>query len=207
MTASSVEEQNSGASMEPIHAWALALYEGVSAVHELPDDAWRLLHIAAHYYAAAGDGDADQVARRARDLALAAPIDGLTADEQAIVAGVAALQREKPRPRREPALLRLDARDQQVATRLAAILRIARALSAEPSGGLLVQVDGQATMLAIDGARAAEVAEAAGGNADLWRESIGALAIRPAEPGETLVPIGARSDANIPASLLNVAPD
>jgi CHAD domain-containing protein len=207
MSASSVEGQDSGASVGPIYAWALALFEGTGAAHGLPGDAWRLLHIAADCYAAAGDGDADQVARRARDLALAAPIDGLTPDEQGIVAGVAALQRDKPRPRREPALLRLDARDQQVATRLAAILRIARALSTEPSGSLLAQVDGDATTLAIDGARAAKVAEAAGSNAGLWRESIGALAIRPAEPGETLVPIGAGSNAHVLASLRNAAPD
>jgi CHAD domain-containing protein len=208
MTASNVEDQGIGVSLEPLQAWALALFEEAAAAHRLPSEARRLLQIAADCYAAAGDGNADQIARRARDLALAAPIDGLTADQQAIVAGAAALQREKARPRREPALLRLDARDQKVATRLGAILRVARALSAEPLSSLLAQVDSNTTTLAIDGARAAEIAEAADSNADLWRDSIGPLAIRPAESGETLTPIGASSNEYMPARLRNVvAPD
>jgi CHAD domain-containing protein len=206
MTASSVEDRSAGASAAPLHAWALALFEGAAAAHRLPNDARRLLQVAAACYAAAGDGDADQVARRARDLALAAPIDGLTPDQQAIAAGAAALQREKARPRREPALLRLDARDQKAATRLAAILRVARALSAEPAGGLLAQVDGDATTLAIDGAQAAEMSQAAATSGDLWRDSIGPLAIRPAEPGEILTPIGAGIHGHEPPSLRAAVP-
>jgi CHAD domain-containing protein len=208
MTASSVEEQSADASAAVLHSWALALFEGAALAHRLPDDARRLLHVAADCYIAAGHGDTDQVARRARDLALLAPIEGLTSDEQAIAAGAAALQREKARPRREPALLRLDTRDQKVATRLAAILRVARALSAELPGGLLAQVDGDATTLAIDGARAAKMAEAADRNADLWRDSIGPLAIRPAEAGETVAPIGARSNGyGLPSLPASAAPD
>src|SRR5262245_42589127 len=206
MTASSVEDQGAGVSPEPLHAWALALFERAAAAHRLPGETRRLLQIAADCYATAGEGDADEVARRARDLALAAPIDGLTPDQQAIAAGAAALQREKARPRREPALLRLDARDQKAATRLAAILRVARALSAEPLGGLLAQVDGDATMFAIDGPRAVEIAAAADSNAELWRDSIGPLTIRPAEPSEALTPISAAVDGQGQASLRNATP-
>jgi CHAD domain-containing protein len=197
MTANSVKDQIAGTSAEPLYVWALALFEGAAAAHRLPGDARRLLQVAADcYIAAAGDGDADQIARRARDLALAAPIAGLTSDEQAIAAGVAALQREKARPRREPALLRLDTRDQKAAVRLAAILRVARALSAEPPACLLAQVDGDATTLAIDSARAAELAAAAAASSELWRNSIGPLVIRAAEPGEALAPIGAVLDGH-----------
>jgi CHAD domain-containing protein len=206
MTASSVEEQSGGAAVDPLYLWALALFEAAANAHRLRGVAGRLLRVAAGCYAAAGGGDADQAARRARDLALAAPIDGLTADQQAIAAGAAALQREKARPRREPALLRLDPRDQKTATRLAAILKVARALSAEAPSGLLAQVDGDATILAIDGARAAELASAAESSADLWRDSIGPLAIRPAEPGEALTPIAASADGYGPASLRDGVP-
>ena len=205
MTASDVEDRSARSSAEPLLAWALALFDGAAAAHRLPGAARRLLLLAAECYAAAGDGDADQVARRARDLALAAPIEGLAADQQAIAAGVAGLQREKARPRREPALLRLDARDQKVATRLAAILRVARALGAEPPRGLLAHVDGDATTLAIGGARAAQVAQAADGSADLWRDSIGPLAIRPAEPGEALAPPEAGVDGYTRLSLPSAA--
>jgi CHAD domain-containing protein len=62
-------------------------------------------------------------------------------------------------------------------------------------------VDGDAATLAIDGARAADMAEAADSNADLWRDSIGPLAIRPAEPGEALAPIGMSDDGHAPLSL------
>src|SRR5262245_39074199 len=205
MTASSVEDQGAGVSPEPLHAWALALFERAAAAHRLPGETRRLLQIAADCYATAGEGDADEVARRARDLALAAPIDGLTPDQQAIAAGAAALQREKARPRREPALLRLDARDQKVATRLAAILRVARALSVEPLGGLLAQVDGDATTFAIDGPRAVEIGEAADRNADLWRDSIGPLMTRPAEPGEIPALVATRADGYGSSSLRNAA--
>jgi CHAD domain-containing protein len=200
MTANSVKDQIAGASAEPLYLWALALFEGAAAAHQLPDDARQLLQVAADCYLAAGsDGGADHVARRARDLALAAPIAGLTPDQQAIVAGAAALQRDKARPRREPALLRLDTDDQKVAVQLAAILRVARALSAEPPADLLAQVDGDATTLAIDGARAAELAAAVAAGSDLWRETIGPLAIRAAQPGEVLTPLHAGVNGLEPA--------
>ena len=71
-----------------IRAWALALFDRAAEAHRLPADARRLLETAAGFYAAASHDDADHAARRGRDLALATPIDGLTSDEQAIVAGV-----------------------------------------------------------------------------------------------------------------------
>jgi CHAD domain-containing protein len=191
---------------QPLEMWSLALFDGAAAAHRLPAGARQLLLVAADCYVAAGSGDADQIARRARDLALIAPIAGLTPDEQAMAAGAAALQREKARPRREPALLRLEARDQKAAVRLAAILKVARALSAEPPGGLLVQVDGDATTLAIGGARAADLVEAAAASGDLWCDSIGPLTIRPAEPGEAVAPLGAGADGYEPASLHEAAP-
>src|SRR5262245_48107335 len=104
MSKSIVQEPIDHTDAQRLHAWALALFDGAAEAHRLPAGAGRLLDTVADCYSAAAGGDADQAARRARDLALAAPIAGLTSDEQAIVAGAAALQREKARPRREPVL-------------------------------------------------------------------------------------------------------
>ncbi|HEX5692558.1 MAG TPA: CHAD domain-containing protein [Roseiflexaceae bacterium] len=172
----------------PVFRWALALFDGTQAAHDLSDGAQRLLQLAANYLYAAGEGDADTVARRGRDLALAQPIAGLKSDEQAIVAGVVALQREKPRARREPVLLRLNSRDKKVALRLAAILQTARALAAA-EGALSSAVDGKATTLAIGGKDADELAQTAAAQTGLWHEHIGPLLIRAAAPGEALLPL------------------
>src|SRR4029079_11409438 len=91
------------------------------------------------YHFLAHQASADRTDRAGRDLALDAPIAGLSADEQAIVASVAAFQREKLRPNREPAFLRLGERDQHVALSLAAILRIADLLDTQRIPPLLLQ--------------------------------------------------------------------
>jgi CHAD domain-containing protein len=201
-------EPGTPANEPAVLAWALALFDAAAVARRLSDKGRRLLQIAVDCYQAAGAGDADQIARRARDVALAMPIDGLTSDKQAIVAGVVALQRDKARPRREPVLLRLDADDHKTAMRLAAILQIARALGGEDAGALLAQVDDGATTLVIGGPRATELADAAAARADLWRDSIGPLTIRPAAPEETLAAVALPDHIHQPAfALAGVLPE
>src|SRR4029079_3343012 len=91
---------------------AIGLFDQAAAAHGLPAHARRLLALAASYQFLARQAGADHSDRGGRGLALDAPIAGLSADEQAIVASVAAFQREKLRPNREPAFLRLGERDQ-----------------------------------------------------------------------------------------------
>jgi CHAD domain-containing protein len=199
-------DRNVHAGVQPLQAWALALFDGALAAHRLPERTRQLLEIASVYYSAARQEDVDQTARLGRDLALATPIPDLTPEQQAIVASVIALQRDRPRPRREPALLRLNDRDQKVAMRLAAILHVARALAVEPPAGLLAQVDGHATTLALGGAEAAPHAEAADARGDLWRAQIGDLTIRTAEPGEALAPVIAAGEAAAGQLMIAMAP-
>src|SRR5262249_53092592 len=92
---------------------AMALFDGAAAAHQLPAQSRRLLELAVAYYGAARQSQPEQSHRASRDLALAAPIPDLTPDDQAIVASVVAFQREKVRPQREPAFLRLDDKDQK----------------------------------------------------------------------------------------------
>src|SRR5690349_1394178 len=106
-------------------ATALALFEGVAT--RLPGQARHMLELAATYHAAARAQADDRADRAGRDMALAAPIAGLNAEQQAIVACAVAFQREKLRPNREPTFLRLGEKDQRTALRLAAILRVAGA--------------------------------------------------------------------------------
>src|SRR5689334_23304390 len=98
------------------------LFEAVAS--RLPSHARRLLELAAAYHAAARQAGGERADRVGRDMALAAPIEGLRPHEQAIVASAVALQREKPRPSREPAFLWLGEKDKRTALRLAAILRV-----------------------------------------------------------------------------------
>jgi CHAD domain-containing protein len=206
MTKDTKMDGGAHAGAQPLQSWALALFDGTAAAHRLPGSARRLLQIAIGFYSAAGYEDGDQAARLGRDLALAAPIPGLTPDQQAIVAGAVALQRDKPRPRREPALLHLGDRDHKLAVRLAAILQLARALRADPTGSLLAHVDGEATTLVIGGEQAAAGAAAADARGELWRAQIGALTVRPAAPGELAAPIAAAPDRQEAPLVIDMVP-
>jgi CHAD domain-containing protein len=163
-------------------AAALVLFDGVAL--RLPAHARRLLELAATYRAAARQDGQERADRTGRDMALVAPIAGLSADEQAIVASAVAFQREKLRPNREPAFLRLGEKDQRTALRLAAILRVAGAIEAHSAELLLVNGEGDAVTLIVGGAHAANAIADVEAQAALWRESLGPLAIREAAPGE-----------------------
>ncbi len=163
---------------------AIALFDGVAT--RLPALARHLLELAAAYQAAARTHSDERADRAGRDMALDAPIDGLSADEQAIVASAVAFQREKLRPNREPAFLWLGEKDQRMALRLAAILRVAGAIEAH-SAGLLVHSEEHSVTLIIGGEQATEAVADIEAQAQLWRDSIGALTVRAAEPGELVI--------------------
>ena len=166
----------------PLETTAGALFDSVAT--RLPSRARRMLELAAAFHAAAratGDEHAD---RAGRDMALAAPITGLSADEQAIIASAVAFQREKLRSTREPAFLWLGEKEQRTALRLAAILRVAGVIDAHAAGLLLVHGDESAITLIIGGEQAAQVIADVETQAQLWRDTLGELTVRAAEPGE-----------------------
>jgi CHAD domain-containing protein len=159
-------------------ALALALFDHADAAHHLPMHSRRLLQQAAAYYSAARQADGERPDRLGRDLALAAPIPDLSSEDQAIVASVVGLQRAKLRPKRETVFLRLGGKEQQLALGLAAILRLADALDAQPATSLHILIDDSDVTLLVGGEGAAEVANHADERADLWRDRIGPLTIR-----------------------------
>jgi CHAD domain-containing protein len=161
---------------------ALALFDGIAP--KLPTHARHLLELAVGYYAAARQTTDERPDRAGRDLALAAPIAGLSAEQQSIVASAVAFQREKLRPNREPAFLWLGEKEQRQALRLAALMRVAGALEKRSTALLLVQSQGDAVTLIVGGERAAEAVAAVEEQAQHWREALGPLAVRAAEEGE-----------------------
>jgi CHAD domain-containing protein len=165
-------------------ALALALFDHAGPAHRLPAHARQLLQQASAYYGAAQQAGDERPDRLGRDLALAAPLDGLDPDDQAIVAGAIAIQRAKLRPQRETVFLRLGAKDRKTALHLGAILRLADALAADPPASLYFGANGNATTLLIGGERAAEVVRQADERADRWRDRIGSLSVRAAQLDE-----------------------
>lgn len=180
--------QTTSARGRHIPALALTLFDQAAEAHGLPPRARLLLQLAAGCYAAAAQAGAERPDRVGRDLALAAPLGGTDSDDQAVVAGAVALQRSKVRPQREPALIHLDPKDQRLALRLAALLRLAEAIDTEAGGAPLVQVQGGATTVVLGGERAPEIAIGADERADLWRAAIGPLDVRIGTPDDAPAP-------------------
>jgi CHAD domain-containing protein len=161
-----------------------ALFDCVAT--RLPSHARHLLELAAAFHAAAHQSGDERADRAGRDMVLTAPIAGLSAAEQAIVASAVAFQREKLRANREPAFLRLGEKDQRTALRLAAILRVAGALDTHSVALLPLQGEEHAVVLVIGGEQADQAIAEVEEQAQLWRDVIGALTVRKAEPGELL---------------------
>jgi CHAD domain-containing protein len=179
MTTQTLTTDTGQASGRHMRQFARMLFDEASTAHRLPARLRAALDLAATCYDAARRAADDRPDRLGRDLVLAAPADGLDSDEQAIAASAVALQREKIRPRREPAFVRLRAKDRRLALRLAAILRLAAGLD-DANGALVVRSDDGGTSLIVGGADVAAADE----RADQWRESIGRLLVRAAAPGE-----------------------
>lgn len=174
---------------------ALALFDGTTALHHQHSAARRLLAIATSYYVAGRELDRSRPDRAARDLALAQPLADFTPDEQAIIACTVALQRDKLRPQREPAFLRLDPKDQKLALRLAAILHVAAALERRTTAELrAIQIHDDQTTLVLD--RPADSLAQTDLADELWREAFGKISVQTSEEAaDTLAqPLGSASE-------------
>ncbi|KAB8142373.1 CHAD domain-containing protein [Chloroflexia bacterium SDU3-3] len=152
-------------------ALALALFD-LAAL----DPALRglLPHVCAFAAGAGGEGAA---ARAARDAALAAPLPGLTAAQQRVVASAAAFHIARPRPEREPAYAALGKRDRQAALQLGTIAGLAGELR---RAGVAVAADagGRGLALLVAGAQAPQAVASAAPYARRWQQQIGPLELR-----------------------------
>lgn len=199
----SESKETIGLSQSPsLSANALALFDAAAEAQALPGKARWLLQLAAHAATLAADAAAERGDRVGRDIVLAAPLEGLSAAQQSIVACAVALQREKLRPRRESSFVWLRNRDQRTALALAAILRLARALDGAPARLLAAPGDEPPTLV-VGNAAAAEEAAAA------WREALGPLAVRApaADEADLLVPAAEPEPLPAQAQLQPLATD
>lgn len=192
-------------------ALALTLFDGAAAAHRLGEKARLLLEVAGAAYQQAAQLEDGRSDRLGRDMLLAAPLPGLGPAQQAIVACVVALQREKLRPQRESAFVGLGAKNQQKALALAAILRLARGLALAPAD-LLVLVNDDGATLIIGGAQAEQQVAALEEPAEAWRAAIGPLSARTADDAEQIVmsalasPEAAEPDERLAALLAHLRP-
>jgi len=160
---------------------SLRLFDSLIDMHRLPTKTRHVLQLAAAFYERASELDADHAYRLGRDLALAAPLSDQTPSEQALIASVIALQRDKVRPEHEPSFLRLGEKDQQTALRLAALLQIADTIGRAPESDLhaISVADGEVT-IAISGPDPSERLDKA--RRTFWRETLGTIVFHAAAP-------------------------
>ena len=166
---------------QSLQSLALKLFDALTEVHGLPAKTRHVLQLAAAFYERASESPTESAHRLGRDLALAAPISDRTADEQALIASVVALQRDKVRPEQEPAFLRLGEKDQHTALLLAALLQIAAAIAGSSDSDLraISVADGE-VCLAISGPDPGEAVDKA--RRKFWRETLGDIVFRAAAP-------------------------
>ncbi len=175
-----------GVGITRLSTTALALFDQAGSVLRLPERMHRLLQLAAEALADARARSADNPDRAAREALLAAPLADLDPEDRALAACAAAFQREKLRSHREVAYLRLNDRDRERALRLAAILQLADAIAQTSAVQLLVRTDLDETTILIEGPGCSELTDGVSARSELWRESIGKLAI---VGGEADVPL------------------
>lgn len=190
-------------------AIALALFDGAVQAHGLLAEQRPLLHLAAQYYDHVRQNGLERPSRTARDLVLAAPIANLTAEEQCVVASAVAFQGERIKRDQELAFLRLNAGDQQLALRLAAIVALADAFAANAVDVRVEQATHNGTsetVVVVAGERAALAVEAAADRDWRWMETLGPITIRPAAPDEQLPALPPITDAPEINNLPTLAP-
>lgn len=161
------------------HAAAATLFNTAREAGLMPKRARRLLAVALAFRDAAEQIDAEHADRVGRDLALAAPLDSFSSDEQCIIASALVFQRAKLRREREPSFIRLTPRDQTTALQLAALLYLADGLHENATMPMRVQVADQHTLLLI-GSSAAKRLATLEDYAKQWRKAIGTFEVQPA---------------------------
>ena len=149
------------------------LYEFLLPLHQLEESRRSLLRTAALLY---NIGESSQHVRRhiiGRDILLRQPIEGLTEDEQRIVAAATYLHRKKVTPERIEEVLptSLSPQLRREALTIAALLRFASAFDSAETQDTRIQdvrsLDGT-TRIILAGPKADQVAERAQGRSGIW---------------------------------------
>lgn len=105
------------------------LFDGLRKVHGLPKKRASLARNAALLASVGATLDPEGPARAGRDLILAQPLRDVSTAERLALACIVALQREKMKPNKEPALEALEPKERKEAIALAALLRMATSIT------------------------------------------------------------------------------
>jgi CHAD domain-containing protein len=151
---------------------ALLLFDELTEVHNLPPETRPLLEMGALLHNVGLSSDPAQHHTVGRDIVLNADLEELSPDERNLVACLVAFHRKKVHPNAEPAYLSLKKKEQAVARRLAALLRVADGLDYSQSQTTQIhvcEIDRDRVLLRLTGRDSAEDGARAGKKADLWR--------------------------------------
>jgi hypothetical protein len=112
-----------------------SLFDALRPVHGLPRKRRRLLRQAAILYYVGAAQDPERPHRAGRDLILAQPLRGVSTSDRLVLAALVALNRNRVRLDREPAIAALDQRTREQVRAMTALVHVADALdfSAHPS--------------------------------------------------------------------------
>ncbi len=151
---------------------ALALFDNLTEVHQLPPETRRLLVIGALLHNVGLTHDPELYHTVGRDIVLNTDLEELSADERNLVACLVAFHRKKVHPNAEPAYLSLKKKEQSVALRLVALLRVATGLDYsqhQTTHIYMCEVSRDQILLRLTGRDSAADGAHASKKAKLWR--------------------------------------
>jgi CHAD domain-containing protein len=174
-----------------VSALVAELFDELQSGHRLPRKHRRLLRQAALLYSLGTAQDAEHSYRAGRDLILAQPLRGVSTSDRLALAALVALNRNRVRPDREPAMEALDARTREHIPAMTALLHVAEALDfSRTQSTQVVGVEGHGggrLEVTVSGPAAAVDALQAGSRAALWYELFGQELVFAHEGGQEMV--------------------
>lgn len=155
---------------------ALVLFDSLYDIHSVSTDTRRLLEIGALLHNVGLQVDERLHHIVGRDIVLRSEFPELSESERELVACLVSFHRKKVRPQQEPAFLSLKSKQQDVALRLAALLRVADGLDYGASQSTHIDrcdIADDTVIVWLSGPEATDDGKRAVKKADLWQKVFG----------------------------------
>ncbi len=164
------------------------LFDALRPVHDLPRKRRRLLRQAALLYHVGVAQDPEHPHRAGRDVILAQPLRGVSTSDRLVLAALVALNRNRVRLDREPAIAALDQKTREQVMAMTALLHVADALDFSRTQGTHIErldsEDGVRVEVVLAGPAADVDALQAAMRAGLWYDVFGQELTFVAQPGQ-----------------------
>ncbi|MGE5603908.1 MAG: CHAD domain-containing protein [Nitrososphaerales archaeon] len=180
---------------------AATLFDALRKVHGLPRKRRKLLRSAALLAGVGASQQSEEPERAGRDLILAQPLHAVSTSDRLELACIVALQRERMKPSKEPALEALEPKQRKEAIVLACLLQAASALTFDNGRSTRIATTecrgSESCEITLEGPSAEADARRANNRARHWREhlkhELSFVAAQPAaaKPGAGLEPVAA----------------